>query len=139
MTRKKRQTGAKKPVRTRDGYNNFAAKLGGYTSNIQSGGSYQPGYISRKRVTEHWAFGAHAQAISEEDLKQSQGGEDLSLKISALESTIAGLQQQVTDKDVTIAEQSDTIAGLQQQLDELTEKLASQEAGNAKKQPSANK
>lgn len=92
-----------------------------------------------KRVTEHWAFGAHAQAISEEDLKQSQGGEDLSLKISALESTIAGLQQQVTDKDVTIAEQSDTIAGLQQQLDDLTEKLASQEAGNAKKQPSANK
>ena len=91
-----------------------------------------------KRVTEHWAFGAHAQAISEEDLKQSQGGEDLSLKISALESTIAGLQQQVTDKDVTIAEQSDTIAGLKQ-LDDLTEKLASQEAGNAKKQPSANK
>lgn len=70
-----------------------------------------------KRVTEHWAFGAHAQAISEEDLKQSQGGEDLSLKISALESTIAGLKQ----------------------LDDLTEKLASQEAGNAKKQPSANK
>lgn len=92
-----------------------------------------------KHVTEHWAFGAHAQAISEEDLKQSQGGEDLSLKISALESTIAGLQQQVTDKDVTIAEQSDTIAGLQQQLNDLTEKLASQEAGNAKKQPSANK
>lgn len=71
-----------------------------------------------KYVTEHWAFGAHAQAISEDELKQSQGDEDLALKVSGLETTITGLQQQ---------------------LDELTEKLASQEAGNAKKQPSANK
>lgn len=78
-----------------------------------------PGVHSfEKHVTEHWAFGAHARAIDEDELKQSQGGEDLSLKINELESTITGLQQQV---------------------DELTEKLAVQEAGNAKKQPSANK
>ncbi len=68
-----------------------------------------------KHVTEHWAFGAHAQAISEEELKQSQGDDDLEVKVTELETTITGLQQQ------------------------LTEKLASQEAGNAKKQPSANK
>ena len=92
-----------------------------------------PGVHSfEKHVTEHWAFGAHARAIDEDELKQSQGGEDLSLKINELESTITGLQQQVDEKD-------STITGLQQQVDELTEKLAVQEAGNVKKQPSANK
>ncbi|HHT5345834.1 TPA: STY1053 family phage-associated protein [Raoultella planticola] len=92
-----------------------------------------PGVHSfEKHVTEHWAFGAHARAIDEDELKQNQGGEDLSLKITELESTITGLQQQVDEKD-------STITGLQQQLDELTGKLASQEAGNAKKQPSTNK
>lgn len=92
-----------------------------------------PGVHSfEKHVTEHWAFGAHARAIDEDELKQNQGGEDLSLKITELESTITGLQQQVDEKD-------STITGLQQQLDELTEKFASQEAGNAKKQPSTNK
>lgn len=92
-----------------------------------------------KHVTEHWAFGAHAQAITEDELKQSQGDEDLALKVSGLETTITGLQQQVAEKDSTIAEQSVTITGLQQQVGEMTEKLAAQEAGNAKKQPSANK
>ena len=71
-----------------------------------------------KHVTEHWAFGAHAQAISEDELKQNQDDEDLTLKVSGLETTITGLQQQ---------------------LDELSEKLSALEAGNAKKQPSANK
>lgn len=100
----------------------------------------KPGVRSfEKRVTEHWAFNAHAQAITEDELKQSQGGEDLTLKVSGLETTITGLQKQVAEKDSTIAEQSTTITGLQQQLGELTEKLAAQEAGNAKKQPSANK
>lgn len=75
-------------------------------------------YSFEKRVTEHWAFCAHAQPITEDELKQSLGDEDLALKVSELETTITGLQQQV---------------------DELTEKLAAQEAGNAKKQPSANK
>ena len=106
-----------------------------------------PGVHSfEKRVTEHWAFGAHAQPITEDELKQNQGGEDLTLKIAELESTITGLQQQLDEKTVTIDEQlkqieekDGTITGLQQQLDELTGKLASQEAGNAKKQPSANK
>lgn len=99
-----------------------------------------------KHVTEHWAFGAHAQAISEEELKQSQGGDDLAVKVAELETTITGLQQQLDEKATTIDDQlkqleekDGTITGLQQQLDELTEKLASQEAGNAKKQPSANK
>ncbi|HEB5736873.1 STY1053 family phage-associated protein [Escherichia coli] len=99
-----------------------------------------------KHVTEHWAFGAHAQAISEDELKQSQSDEDLALKVSGLETTITGLQQQLDEKTTTIDDQlkqieekDGTITGLQQQLDELTEKLASQEAGNAKKQPSANK
>lgn len=99
-----------------------------------------------KYVTEHWAFGAHAQAISEDELKQSQGDEDLVLKVSGLETTIIGLQQQLDEKTTTIDDQlkqieekDGTITGLQQQLDDLTEKLASQEAGNAKKQPSANK
>lgn len=50
MSRKKRQTGAQKPVRTRDGYNNFAAKLGGYTSNIQSGGVTS---LATSRVTAY--------------------------------------------------------------------------------------
>lgn len=85
-----------------------------------------------KHVTEHWAFGAHAQAITEDELKQSQGDEDLALKVSGLETTITGLQQQVDEKD-------SSITGLQQQVDELTAKLAAQEAGNAKKQPSTNK
>lgn len=99
-----------------------------------------------KHVTEHWAFEAHAQAISEDELKQSQGDEDLTLKVSGLETTITGLQQQLDEKATTIAdhlnqieEKDGIITGLQQQLEELTEKLASQEAGNAKKQPSANK
>ena len=79
----------------------------------------KPGVHSfEKRVTEHWAFNAHAQAITEDELKQSHGSEDLTLKVSGLETTITGLQQQ---------------------LGELTEKLTTQEAGNAKKQPSANK
>ena len=92
-----------------------------------------PGVHSfEKRVTEHWAFGAHAQPITEDELKQSQGDEDFALKVSELETTITGLQQQVDEKETTIT-------GLQQQVDELTEKLAAQEAGNAKKQPSANK
>ncbi|MEP8780247.1 hypothetical protein ABKV49_17670 [Enterobacter ludwigii] len=106
-----------------------------------------PGVHSfEKHVTEHWAFGAHAQAISEDELKQSQGDEDLVLKVSGLETTIIGLQQQLDEKTTTIDDQlkqieekDGTITGLQQQLDDLTEKLASQEAGNAKKQPSANK
>lgn len=57
MARKQRRTGEqKKPVRTGDGYNNFTAKLGGNTANIQSGGSYQPGYISRNRVQLEFAY-----------------------------------------------------------------------------------
>ncbi|MBJ8823599.1 MULTISPECIES: STY1053 family phage-associated protein [Enterobacteriaceae] len=99
-----------------------------------------------KHVTEHWAFNAHAQAISEDELQQSQGDEDLTLKVSGLETIITGLQQQLDEKASTIDDQlkqieekDSTITGLQQQLDELTEKLASLEAGNAKKQPSANK
>ncbi|WP_284881163.1 STY1053 family phage-associated protein [Citrobacter portucalensis] len=106
-----------------------------------------PGVHSfEKRVTEHWAFNAHAQAITEDELKQSQGGEDLTLKVSGLETTITVLQQQLDENAATIDDQlkqieekDSTITGLQQQLDELTEKLAAQEAGNAKKQPSTNK
>jgi len=56
MARKQRRTGAQKPVRTADGYNNFTAKLGGHTANIQTGGSYQPGYISRNRVQLEFAY-----------------------------------------------------------------------------------
>lgn len=56
MSRKKRQNGAQQPVATADGYNNFTAKLGGYTANVQSGGSYQPGYISRNRVELEFAY-----------------------------------------------------------------------------------
>lgn len=56
MSRKNRRNGANKPVRTADGYNNFAAKLGGYTSNIQTGGTYLPGYISRNRVQIEFAY-----------------------------------------------------------------------------------
>lgn len=40
MSRKKRQNGAQQPVRTADGYNNFTAKLGSDTRNIQTGGMY---------------------------------------------------------------------------------------------------
>ncbi|MBP0999920.1 DUF1073 domain-containing protein [Serratia fonticola] len=56
MARKNRRNGANKPVRTADGYNNFSAKLGGYTSNIQTGGTYLPGYISRNRVQLEFAY-----------------------------------------------------------------------------------
>ncbi|MGJ0580350.1 DUF1073 domain-containing protein [Xenorhabdus bovienii] len=56
MSRKNRRNGAKKPVRTADGYNNFTAKLGGYTSNIQAGGTYLPGYISRNRTQIEFAY-----------------------------------------------------------------------------------
>lgn len=99
-----------------------------------------------KHVTEHWAFGAHARAIDEDELQQSQAGEDLSIQISALESNITELQQQLDGKDATIADQlkqieekDGAITELQQQLDELTEKLAALETGNVKKQSSANK
>lgn len=106
-----------------------------------------PGVHSfEKRVTEHWAFGAHAQPITEDELKQSQDDEDLMLKVSGLEDTIAGLQQQLGENASTIDDQlkqieerDGTITGLQQQLGELTEKLAALEAGNGKKQSSANK
>ncbi|MCP9270497.1 DUF1073 domain-containing protein, partial [Xenorhabdus sp. XENO-1] len=56
MSRKNRRNGAKKPVRTADGYNNFTAKLGGYTANIQTGGTYLPGYISRNRTQIEFAY-----------------------------------------------------------------------------------
>lgn len=56
MARKNRRSGVQKPVRTADGYNNFTAKLGGHTANIQTGGSYQPGYISRNRVQLEFAY-----------------------------------------------------------------------------------
>ncbi|MGK0705323.1 DUF1073 domain-containing protein [Yokenella regensburgei] len=56
MSRKKRQNGAQKPVRTADGYNNFPARLGPQTQNIQSPGVYLPGYISRNRVQLEYAY-----------------------------------------------------------------------------------
>lgn len=71
-----------------------------------------------KHVTEHWAFKAHARAIDDDELKQSQDDQDLALKVSGLETTITGLQQQ---------------------LDELNDKLAELETGNGKKQSTANK
>jgi hypothetical protein len=56
MSRKKRQNGAQQPVATADGYNNFKAKLGSNTQNIQSGGTYLPGYISRNRTMLEFAY-----------------------------------------------------------------------------------
>ncbi len=56
MSRNKRQNGAQQPVRTADGYNNFTAKLGNDTRNIQTGGMYMPGYISRNRVMLEFAY-----------------------------------------------------------------------------------
>lgn len=56
MSRKKRQNGAQQPVATADGYNNLTAKLGNNTKNIQSGGSYMPGYITRNRVMLEFAY-----------------------------------------------------------------------------------
>ncbi len=55
MSRKNRRNGAQKPVRTADGYNNFSAKLGSNTQNIQTGGTYTPGYITRNRTTLEFA------------------------------------------------------------------------------------
>ncbi|MBN3093495.1 DUF1073 domain-containing protein [Pectobacterium brasiliense] len=56
MSRKKRRNGAQQPVATTDGYNNFTAKLGANTQNIQSGGTYTPGYITRNRVMLEFAY-----------------------------------------------------------------------------------
>ncbi|MBQ4775223.1 DUF1073 domain-containing protein [Pectobacterium versatile] len=56
MTRKKRRNGAQHPVATTDGYNNFTAKLGANTQNIQTGGTYTPGYITRNRVMLEFAY-----------------------------------------------------------------------------------
>ena len=56
MSRKKRQNGAQQPVATADGYNNFTAKLGNNTQNIQTGGSYTPGYITRNQVMLEFAY-----------------------------------------------------------------------------------
>ncbi|MPU29114.1 DUF1073 domain-containing protein [Escherichia coli] len=56
MSRKNRRNGAQKPVRTADGYNNFSAKLGSNTQNIQTGGTYTPGYITRNRTTLEFAY-----------------------------------------------------------------------------------
>lgn len=56
MSRKNRRNGAQKPVRTADGYNNFPAKLGAQTQNIQTGGTYIPGYLTRNRVELEFAY-----------------------------------------------------------------------------------
>lgn len=56
MSRKKRRNGANQPVATADGYNNFTAKLGNNTQNIQTGGTYVPGYISRNRTMLEFAY-----------------------------------------------------------------------------------
>ncbi|MEQ9868737.1 DUF1073 domain-containing protein [Pectobacterium odoriferum] len=56
MSRKKRRNGAQQPVATTDGYNNFTAKLGNNTQNIQTGGTYTPGYITRNRVMLEFAY-----------------------------------------------------------------------------------
>lgn len=56
MSRKKRRNGAQTPVATADGYNNFSAKLGTSTPNIQTGGSYVPGLITRNRVQLEFAY-----------------------------------------------------------------------------------
>lgn len=56
MSRKNRRNGAKQPAATADGYNNFSAKLGTATQNIQSGGEYVPGYITRNRVMLEFAY-----------------------------------------------------------------------------------
>ncbi|MHB9319947.1 DUF1073 domain-containing protein [Phytobacter diazotrophicus] len=56
MSRKKRRNGAQQPVATADGYNNFPAKIGAQTQNIQSAGTYLPGYISRNRVQLEFAY-----------------------------------------------------------------------------------
>jgi phage-related protein (TIGR01555 family) len=56
MAKKSRNTGGKKPVRTADGYNNFPAKLGAQTQNIQTGGTYLPGYLTRNRVELEFAY-----------------------------------------------------------------------------------
>lgn len=56
MARKNRRSGVQKPVRTADGYNNFSAKLGNNTPNIQSGGTYVPGFMSRNRVLLEFAY-----------------------------------------------------------------------------------
>lgn len=72
MTRKKRRDGAKQPVKTGDGYNNFNAKIGTATQNIQTGGVYVPGYITRDRVTLEFAYrssflvGAAVDAIADD-------------------------------------------------------------------------
>ncbi|EOV7029568.1 DUF1073 domain-containing protein [Yersinia enterocolitica] len=50
MARKNRRNGANQPVRTTDGYNNFTAKIGAQTQNIQSAGTYIPGLLTRNRV-----------------------------------------------------------------------------------------
>jgi phage-related protein (TIGR01555 family) len=65
MSRKNRSKGGKnqQPARkgsthkkTGDGYNNFTAKLGGQTPNIQSDGTYNPDFISRNRVELEFAY-----------------------------------------------------------------------------------
>ncbi|WP_447880314.1 DUF1073 domain-containing protein [Serratia fonticola] len=56
MARKNRRNCANKPVRTADGYNNLTAKLGAQSKNIQSAGTYVPGYISRNRVLLEFAY-----------------------------------------------------------------------------------
>lgn len=56
MSRKKRRNGAQQPVATADGYNNFSAKLGTSTKNIQTGGTYVPGYLTRNRVELEFAY-----------------------------------------------------------------------------------
>ncbi|MGN2124634.1 DUF1073 domain-containing protein, partial [Yersinia enterocolitica] len=72
MARKNRRNGASKPVRTTDGYNNFTAKIGAQTQNIQSAGTYVPGYITRNRVILEFAYrssflvGAAVDAIADD-------------------------------------------------------------------------
>ncbi|WP_158780608.1 DUF1073 domain-containing protein [Pantoea sp. BAV 3049] len=53
---KSRQKQQKNARQTADGYNNFTAKLGTNTQNIQTGGTYVPGYITRNRVMLEFAY-----------------------------------------------------------------------------------
>lgn len=56
MSRRKRRAGANKPVATADGYNNFKAKIGDKSNNIQTGGVYLPGYITRNRTVLEYSY-----------------------------------------------------------------------------------
>lgn len=105
-----------------------------------------PGIHSfEKKVTEHWAFAAHASPVDDADLAKDQKAGNQKAQIKSLQDSNKQLTEQLAEKDKLLAEREVQIQQLTEQLAALTpppadaNKMSPQETGNAKKQSSSDK